>query len=119
MGGLGGLEGWRWIFVIEGLLTVVCGLLAYLFLAGNLATASFLTPEEQALAVRRLSGNASPDGRFKCVFVSVFISLPRFLLLLLLFRVAFANEMLVCRWKGRRGSSGLKSNEVSSTCKSG
>lgn len=65
MDGLGGLEGWRWIFIIEGLLTVVCGLVAYFFLEGNLATASFLTPEEQELAATRLSGDATPDGRFQ------------------------------------------------------
>lgn len=61
----GGLEGWRWIFIIEGLLTVVCGLVAYAFLASNLATAGFLTAEEQAFAVTRLSGAVSPDDRFK------------------------------------------------------
>lgn len=61
----GGLEGWRWIFIIEGLLTVVCGLVAYVVLASNLATAGFLTKEEQAFAVSRLSGRVSPDDRFK------------------------------------------------------
>lgn len=67
MDGLGGLEGWRWIFVIEGLLTVVCGLVAFVFLSSNLATASFLTPEEQEFAMRRLSGGMAPDARFRCV----------------------------------------------------
>lgn len=65
MDGLGGLEGWRWIFVVEGLLTVVCGLVALVLLSNNLATASFLTPEEQAFAINRLSGETSPDDRFR------------------------------------------------------
>lgn len=65
MAGLGGLEGWRWIFIIEGLITIVCGFVAYAFLSSNLATASFLTTEEQEFAVNRLQGEASPDGRFK------------------------------------------------------
>ncbi|KAF3763237.1 MFS general substrate transporter [Cryphonectria parasitica EP155] len=64
IGPRGGLEGWRWIFIIEGLLTVVCGLVALVFLSSNLATASFLTVEEQEFAVRRLSGDLSPEERF-------------------------------------------------------
>lgn len=65
IGGHGGLEGWRWIFIIEGLLTVVCGLIALALLANNLATASFLTPEEQEFAIRRLSAETLSDERFK------------------------------------------------------
>lgn len=61
----GGLEKWQWIFVVEGLLTIVCGGVAYLFLASNLATAGFLTKEEQVFAVTRLSGVVLPDDRFK------------------------------------------------------
>lgn len=65
IGPRGGLEGWRWIFIIEGLLTVVCGVIAYFSLATNLAQASYLTPEEQEFAIKRLSGDTSPDDRFK------------------------------------------------------
>lgn len=67
IGPRGGLEGWRWIFIIEGLLTVVCGVIAYFLLATNLATAPYLTPEEQDFAIKRLSGDSNPDDRFKYV----------------------------------------------------
>lgn len=64
IGPRGGLEGWRWIFIIEGLLTVVCGAISYFFLATNLHTASFLTPEERQFAAKRLSGEVPNAERF-------------------------------------------------------
>ncbi|KUI60216.1 hypothetical protein VP1G_07414 [Cytospora mali] len=64
IGPRGGLEGWRWIFIIEGLLTVLCGLVAYSLLAANLSTASFLTPEEREFAAQRLSKDNTTYERF-------------------------------------------------------
>ncbi|OJJ45515.1 hypothetical protein ASPZODRAFT_134195 [Penicilliopsis zonata CBS 506.65] len=51
----GGLVGWRWIFIIEGLLTLVCGLIAGFILPNNLETASFLKDEERVFAIERLA----------------------------------------------------------------
>lgn len=65
VGPRGGLEGWRWIFIIEGLLTVLCGVAAYFLLAGDLATASFLSLEEREFAARRLLGVHPAGERFK------------------------------------------------------
>ncbi|KAH7104811.1 major facilitator superfamily transporter [Auriculariales sp. MPI-PUGE-AT-0066] len=58
IGTRGDLEGWRWIFIIEGLITVVCGVIAFTGLPNQLATAKFLTEEEREWAVHRLQGNA-------------------------------------------------------------
>ncbi|AEO68110.1 uncharacterized protein THITE_160239 [Thermothielavioides terrestris NRRL 8126] len=58
IGPRGGLEGWRWIFIIEGLITVVAAALAYLLLPTSIATASYLTQEERDFAVLRLQGGA-------------------------------------------------------------
>ncbi|KAI9036561.1 putative MFS transporter [Aspergillus affinis] len=55
IGPRGGLEGWRWIMIIEGLLTFVCGGLSYFGLPNSVETASFLTPEERLLARQRLN----------------------------------------------------------------
>ncbi|KAF5321364.1 hypothetical protein D9619_001106 [Psilocybe cf. subviscida] len=53
MDGIGGLAGWRWIFILEGLATVVSALIAAYFLPESLQTASFLTEEERLVAVER------------------------------------------------------------------
>ncbi|KAL8722546.1 MAG: hypothetical protein Q9225_001014 [Loekoesia sp. 1 TL-2023] len=54
MAGVGGYNGWRWIFIIEGLGTVVLAVVAKFLIPDWPETAKFLTPEERALAVRRI-----------------------------------------------------------------
>lgn len=61
IGHRGGLEGWRWIFVIEGLITVVCGLISFLGLPNSIQSARFLTQEEKAHAEQRLGHLASHE----------------------------------------------------------
>ncbi|KAI1178718.1 major facilitator superfamily domain-containing protein [Nemania sp. FL0916] len=52
--GLGGLEGWRWIFILEGLATVVVAVSAFFLLYDFPETATFLTEEERAFVIFRL-----------------------------------------------------------------
>lgn len=59
MDGVGGYEGWRWIFILEGLLTVVVAIGAFFMLHDFPETASFLTVEERAWAVHRLKYQGS------------------------------------------------------------
>lgn len=54
MDGIGGLEGWRWIFILEGIVTVVVAIFAFWALYDFPETASFLTEEERAFVVFRL-----------------------------------------------------------------
>ncbi|OAA37859.1 Major facilitator superfamily domain, general substrate transporter [Metarhizium rileyi] len=63
IGPRGGLEGWRWILIIEGLITFLAGLVAFVGLPNNVAAASYLTPEERCWAMRRLAQGS--DGRFR------------------------------------------------------
>ncbi|KAI3337566.1 MFS general substrate transporter [Xylariaceae sp. AK1471] len=52
--GLGGYEGWRWIFILEGLVTVVVALASFFLLHDFPETAKFLTEEERAFVIFRL-----------------------------------------------------------------
>ncbi|CZT20660.1 related to putative tartrate transporter [Ramularia collo-cygni] len=54
MDGVGDLAGWRWIFILEGLATVVVAVSAYFLLFDYPDTASFLSPEERAFVAYRL-----------------------------------------------------------------
>ncbi|KAG0244074.1 hypothetical protein BGW41_000502 [Actinomortierella wolfii] len=60
MEGVGGLHGWQWIFILEGLPTVLLTIVTFFKLPNFPDTAPFLTPEERDLAVRRLKVDAGP-----------------------------------------------------------
>ncbi|KAJ5975146.1 hypothetical protein N7481_008853 [Penicillium waksmanii] len=62
IGPRGGLEGWRWIMIIEGLLTFACGVLSSLVLPNSIETASFLTEEEKDFGRDRLLLDSPPTA---------------------------------------------------------
>ena len=82
MKGVGGLSGWRWIFILEGLLTVVVSLIAYFFVANYPATAKFLKDDERSYIYARLKANndATRDEKFSWHNVSKALSDPKVLL---------------------------------------
>ncbi|KAF9055247.1 MFS transporter [Hymenopellis radicata] len=59
MDGVGGLAGWRWIFVLEGIATVLLSIVAWYFMPTDIASASFLTPEEKEFALARFRSDHS------------------------------------------------------------
>ncbi|WWC95627.1 hypothetical protein V866_002492 [Kwoniella sp. B9012] len=52
-----GISGWKWIFVINGLITVIWGVLVFLLLPPSPMHAKFLTESERVLAVHRIRSN--------------------------------------------------------------
>ncbi|KII84625.1 hypothetical protein PLICRDRAFT_355075 [Plicaturopsis crispa FD-325 SS-3] len=52
-----GISGWKWIFVINGLITTLWGVYVFFFLPTSPMEANFLTVEEKALAVHRIRKN--------------------------------------------------------------
>ncbi|KAG8418732.1 hypothetical protein J3459_012099 [Metarhizium acridum] len=59
MNGLAGLRGWRWIFIIEGVLSCVGALASYVFLVGFPEEAdqswNFITRQERDFIIRRVN----------------------------------------------------------------
>lgn len=53
MDGVAGQRGWRWIFILEGLPTVILGISCIWLLADEPETAFYLTAEEKALMIVR------------------------------------------------------------------
>ncbi|OSX64376.1 hypothetical protein POSPLADRAFT_1054989 [Postia placenta MAD-698-R-SB12] len=60
MAGIGGKPGWSWIFIIEGLATIVAGAFSFWLVEDFPDTATFLTEAERTFVVRRLQ----EDGQF-------------------------------------------------------
>lgn len=51
--GAGGLKGWQWIFVVEGLITCVVAFLSFFFMVDFPARSKLFTPEEKAVIADR------------------------------------------------------------------
>lgn len=62
MNGVGGYAGWRWIFILEGLLTVVVSLIAPFAIHDFPETAKFLTEEERELIITMLRNQTTSEG---------------------------------------------------------
>ncbi|KAI0774142.1 MFS general substrate transporter [Fomes fomentarius] len=54
MDGVGNVAGWKWIFILEGMATVLIALVSMIFLPADLQTAKFFSEEERAFALARL-----------------------------------------------------------------
>ena len=64
MDGIGGKPGWAWIFILEGLATVVAGFLSFWIIQDFPDNAKFLTDAERTVVIRRLQsdGQHSAEG---------------------------------------------------------
>ncbi|CAH0019800.1 unnamed protein product, partial [Clonostachys rhizophaga] len=63
MEGISGLGGWRWIFILEGILTVLIGVIIPWALPDSPETASFLTQKEKAILIHRLQQDVGTQAR--------------------------------------------------------
>ncbi|KAJ5256603.1 hypothetical protein N7478_012707 [Penicillium angulare] len=58
MAGVGGYSGWRWIFILEGLVTVIASVIAYFWVYNYPSTAEFLSDEEREFIQFRLKNDS-------------------------------------------------------------
>jgi len=72
MAGIGGKHGWAWIFILEGLATVVLGVISYWMVHDFPAEAKFLGPDDRARVLRRLHADKQSSAHheeFKMAYV--------------------------------------------------
>ncbi|KAI0689566.1 MFS general substrate transporter [Cytidiella melzeri] len=57
MDGIGGKPGWAWIFILEGIFTVLCAVASFFILEDFPETAKFLSDTERVWVIRRLQAD--------------------------------------------------------------
>ncbi|KAF6820059.1 high-affinity nicotinic acid transporter [Colletotrichum plurivorum] len=58
MNGVGGLAGWRWLFILEGIPAILCGIYTFFFLPNYPETVEFLTDAEREVVLADLPDEA-------------------------------------------------------------
>jgi sugar phosphate permease len=64
LSGKGGILGWGWIFIVEGILTIVLGLLTWLFVPDFPDKSTFISEEQRKMVLDRVEadrGDSIPD----------------------------------------------------------
>jgi len=72
MRGIGGRPGWAWIFILEGLATVIVGIISYWMVFDFPDEATFLNPADRARVIRRLKADQQASANheeFKSTFL--------------------------------------------------
>jgi MFS family permease len=94
MDGTRGLRAWRWLFIIEGVLTIGIAFFSYLVLPNFPRTTSWLTAEERQLAIWRLEEDIGEDDwvdsqhqSFKVGLKLAFSDIKTYVLMFLLFGI--------------------------------
>ncbi|KIM78028.1 hypothetical protein PILCRDRAFT_76059 [Piloderma croceum F 1598] len=86
--GIGGKAGWAWIFILEGLFTVVMGIASFFLVSSTPRDSKFLTDSEKDIIERRLARDRpsiSPTDKFALKEIFGFLTSPHVILLVILF----------------------------------
>ncbi|KAF4598702.1 hypothetical protein EYR38_007110 [Pleurotus pulmonarius] len=69
--GRGGLAGWSWIFLVEGLITIALGLLSWFFIPDVPERNNFLTEEQTLLVLKRVAEDRGDSFADEVTLLSV------------------------------------------------
>ncbi|EPS29526.1 hypothetical protein PDE_04476 [Penicillium oxalicum 114-2] len=72
MDGIGNKPGWAWIFILEGLLTIVVGVVSFWFVYDFPDEATFLSPEDRIRVLRRLAADQQSSAEHEEFKMSYF-----------------------------------------------
>jgi ACS family tartrate transporter-like MFS transporter len=83
--GLAGIEGWRWLFIIEGVPAVLLGVAALFFLTDRPKDAAWLSASERSALEQLLAAEAEETERHGLAGIGQALTNPRILLLGLIY----------------------------------
>jgi D-galactonate transporter len=64
MGGVAGLRGWQWLFLLEGLPSVLVGIATLFYLDDGIRAARWLTTAQQAALLQALAADEAPQAQW-------------------------------------------------------
>ena len=97
MGGRAGLANWQWLFVLEGIPSILVGLLAFRIVVDRPAAASWLTEDEKRLVIADLEADHLNAGPREHGF-SAALRLPRVWLLTVIHFCALSSNVTIGFW---------------------
>ncbi|KAF2281290.1 MFS transporter [Westerdykella ornata] len=71
---VGGYAGWRWIFILEGLLTIVIAVIAYWFISNYPESVSWLSDKERSFIQARLRADSDSTNDEKFTWADVWVT---------------------------------------------
>ncbi|KAF2261853.1 MFS nicotinic acid transporter-like protein Tna1 [Lojkania enalia] len=74
MRNVGGYAGWRWIFILEGLLTIVIAVAAYIFISNYPANVSWLSDGERSFIKTRLKADSDATNNEQFSWAEVWVA---------------------------------------------
>jgi sugar phosphate permease len=74
MRNVGGYKGWRWIFILEGLLTIVIAVAAYWFISNYPENVSWLSDKERNFIQARLKADSDATNDEKFTWADVIVA---------------------------------------------
>ena len=74
--GQGGLAAWQWMFLIQGLPTVVLGLLAFMLLCDKVSHARWLSPQERQLVASEIAADERARPHVKKTSTGAILTMP-------------------------------------------
>ncbi|KAH7123607.1 MFS transporter [Dendryphion nanum] len=74
MRNVGGYAGWRWIFILEGLLTIIIAIIAYAFISNYPETVSWLSKDERSFIQNRLKADSDATNHEEFLWADVWVA---------------------------------------------
>jgi D-galactonate transporter len=94
MGGVQGLHGWQWLFVLEGIPSVLAGVLAYFYMTDRPEQAHWLDKEEKRIVQHELERDNRAQGERGSDWRKLFTDPKVWLLIAIFFCLLCANSTL-------------------------
>lgn len=80
-----GFKGWQWLFIIEGIPSILLGVVSWFYLTDKPAKATWLTPEQKTWLASRLDSEAAAKKAARHMSLGQALSSPRVLILSLVY----------------------------------